>query len=334
MKFKPQVNKYSAKILSKKSKMNGGSTNMNVHKRLTQDAANRVEKTQMKREELNTELSLQHPFKPQISSYSTTNLDNKNFHERQQDFLHKKHEKQEQQINNEGNQYSFHPQINSTSGVIVEADPDRCNEKGDDKYQRLYSKDYRKQMETRENIEYELYGQYNFQPKINPLSRVMAAERSNIDILELTQNTKSTLGHSVHQEIEERQRKECTFKPKINKNYNNVQSAYVNKSEMKAKLHEKAMERRQIEEQKRMDREYEELKDCTFKPNVNEGIPQAHNQVVVVRGLSRYMELQELKQKKHQDKLEREVEVFGLGHKFSPDIEEAQLSYIPEPEYE
>lgn len=44
------------------------------------------------------------------------------------------------------------------------------------------------------------------------------------------------------------------------------------------------------------------------------------------------MELQELKQKKDHDKLQREIEVFGLGHKFSPYIEEADISYIPEPD--
>ena len=83
-----------------------------------------------------------------------------------------------------------------------------------------------------------------------------------------------------------------------------------------------------------MDKEYEELKDCTFKPNINEGIPQAHNQVVVVRGLSRYMELQELRQKKNQDKIEREIELFGLGHKFAPEIWQDSFTYIPEPEDE
>ncbi|CAI2385956.1 unnamed protein product [Moneuplotes crassus] len=330
--FQPKVNKQSEKILEKKAKMGQNMKNHSVVKRLTEDAAIRIEKEQKKREEINYEISAQYPFKPQLSTYSTPSLENKNFHERQQEFLHKKHERQEFHRNNEGRDFTFKPQINSTSAVIVEADPDRCTETREQKYGRLYKTDFQKAETTRQTIEQELYGKYDFKPQICPLSRVMAAQRESGNLLEYTQNTKSTLGHSVHQEIDSKSRKECTFKPKINRNYTNVKSAYVNKSEMKAKLQEKAMERRQKEEQKRMDREYEELRDCTFKPTINTGIPEAHNEIVVVRGLSRHMELQELKQKKDHDRLQREIEVFGLGHKFSPYIEQTDISYIPEPD--
>ena len=250
LKFQPRVNKNSEKILTKKSKMNGNNKSSNVVERLTHDTSNRIEKVQMKADELNNEISSKYPFKPQTSTYSTMSIDNKNFYERQQDFLHKKHEKQEQHRNDEGKQYSFKPKINTTSGVIIEADPERCQETQDEKYHRLYNHHFTKAEETRQNIEEELYGKYTYQPAINPLSRVMAAERMQGDFLELTQNTKSTLTHSVHHELEHKQKKEWTFKPKINKNYQGVHSAYTNKEELKAKLQEKAFERRQKEEQK------------------------------------------------------------------------------------
>lgn len=45
----------------------------------------------------------------------------------------------------------------------------------------------------------------------------------------------------------------------------------------------------------RREREYEELKDCTFKPQVLNTIPStAKDEVVVVRGLGRHLEVREL----------------------------------------
>jgi hypothetical protein len=40
--------------------------------------------------------------------------------------------------------------------------------------------------------------------------------------------------------------------------------------------------------------------------------------VIVVRGLSRHLELQELKKKQDEEKMMREAEIFGVGHKFAP----------------
>lgn len=60
------------------------------------------------------------------------------------------------------------------------------------------------------------------------------------------------------------------------------------------------------------------MKDCTFKPKVCENeTSTSKDDVVVVRGLGRHLELQELKKKKDEDKMLREAEVFGLHHKFS-----------------
>jgi hypothetical protein len=42
---------------------------------------------------------------------------------------------------------------------------------------------------------------------------------------------------------------------------------------------------------------------------------------VVVRGLSRHLELQELKKKNLEELKIREAEVFGVGHKFAPEVE-------------
>jgi hypothetical protein len=338
LKFQPKVNKLSEKLVSQKTqRMYGSNKNLDFVDRMTKDASDRVEKNNKKNDDFNHEMSAMYPFKPQLSTFSNNShnktmyiLDDKNFYERQQEFLHKQHEKREAQRNEEGQQFSFKPQINSTSGIIVEADPERAGERDQDRYHRLYSKDFHKAEAAKEAIEQELYGQYTYKPVINQLSKLMAADRTHMDLLETTHN-KSTLSSNMHNEMNLQKVKDYTFKPKINNNYKEIPATLSNKDEMKAMLHEKARVRRMKQEQAINNKEYDEIKDCTFKPTVNQGIPKASSQVVVVRGLGRYMELQELAQKKTQDQLEREAQVFGLGHKFAPNLNASDIYTIPEP---
>ena len=42
-----------------------------------------------------------------------------------------------------------------------------------------------------------------------------------------------------------------------------------------------------------------------------------NDEVVVVRGLGRHLELQELKKKQAEEKRLRQAEVFGINHKFA-----------------
>jgi hypothetical protein len=49
-------------------------------------------------------------------------------------------------------------------------------------------------------------------------------------------------------------------------------------------------------------------------------------QVVVVRGLGRHLELKELQKKKEEEKKLREAEVFGLYHKFSINANELDIT--------
>jgi hypothetical protein len=76
LKFRPFVNKYSEKILNKKSKMHGSTKNLNVIERLTKDASERIEKLYKKKEEIQNEVNAQYTFHPQLSNYSTGSLQN------------------------------------------------------------------------------------------------------------------------------------------------------------------------------------------------------------------------------------------------------------------
>ena len=336
LKFKPKVNKVSEKLVNKRIQKKYGSTkNINVVERLTRDASDRIEKKN--KDDFDHEISEMHPFQPKLSTFSNMshnktmyNLDNKNFYERQQEFLQKQHERREAKRNEEGKQFSFKPKINTTSDIIVEADPQRAEEWENDKFNRLYAKDFHKVEAKKEAIKEELYGKFTYKPHINQLSKLMAADRTYSDLVDVSQN-KSTLTHDIHHELNMQKVKECTFKPKINKNYKGVTATYANKEDMKAMLKEKARQRRMKYDQEVNNKQYEEIKDCTFKPNINSGVPKTSNEIVVVRGLGRYMELQELASKKTKDQLEREAQVFGLGHKFAPNVDMSDIYTIPEP---
>lgn len=184
--------------------------------------------------------------------------------------------------------------------------------------------------EARGAIEQELYSQYTYKPKINELSKLMAAHRSPNQLYEVSRD-KSTLSQTVHHELNEKKIKDYTYKPKINSNYPEIKSEYSNKDELKAKLQEKARQRRLKTDQERNNREYEELKYWTFKPTINEDYQRANNEVVVVRGLARHMELSEMALKKMQDQVEREIQVFGLGHKFAPNVNYSEIHSIEDP---
>lgn len=103
----------------------------------------------------------------------------------------------------------------------------------------------------------------------------------------------------------------------------------VNQNRIRAKLKEKhqriAMERRQ--------REMKELDECTFHPKTNPCVQDNKQEVVIVKGLGRHLELQELKKKQTEEKRLREAEVFGINHKFAVnaadyDINNPQRHYL------
>ena len=51
-----------------------------------------------------------------------------------------------------------------------------------------------------------------------------------------------------------------------------------------------------------------------------------NEEVVVVKGLGRHLELQELKKKKDEEKRLREAEVFGINHKFAVNADQYDIN--------
>jgi hypothetical protein len=70
------------------------------------------------------------------------------------------------------------------------------------------------------------------------------------------------------------------------------------------------LEREERRKSELVAREIEELRECTFQPNVKEYNPINKTEPVIIRGLSRHLELKNLHAKQKEETLKREKEVF------------------------
>ena len=217
-------------------------------------------------------------------------------------------------------QYSFKPAINLTSEIICESDPQRQQA---DQVQRLYQQDMQKKEVYREIKENEIYGSYTFQPKINKVSKTLASDYRTELIQENMSNpaAKEKFRQKQDKYIREKQ-SEYTFQPNLetkkNRAYENVPSTLGGEGEQFSQnLKKRLKEKQQKIAAERRQREMEELDECTFKPRTNPEIMDNGSEVVVVRGLGRHLELQELKKKQEEERKLRELEVFGVNHKFA-----------------
>jgi hypothetical protein len=103
------------------------------------------------------------------------------FLERQKIYEELKKEKQEAILStNKVNDYTFKPKINLTSDILMRADADRASENQNEKYERLCNKNYEKIQKKKEQLQQSLYAQYDYKPKINEVSRIIASsDRKN-----------------------------------------------------------------------------------------------------------------------------------------------------------
>jgi hypothetical protein len=142
------------------------------------------------------------------------------FLERQKIYDEIKRERLERKLSKsiDDTRYTFKPEINLTSDILIKADTGRANENHDERIERLYRTNYEKIQSRKEQLESFYYGQYDFKPKINEISRIVGKEPSIEDLAKRNKSRGKT--RVVHDETEG-----CTFKPSINQN-NNIQSAY------------------------------------------------------------------------------------------------------------
>ena len=63
-------------------------------------------------------------------------------------------------------------------------------------------------------------------------------------------------------------------------------------------------------------KEFEELKDCAFKPNINKRPLTSPQKEVPVKGMDKFLQMKEKKKKMEQEQKEREEKLFAIEKKY------------------
>ncbi len=221
---------------------------------------------------VNEQINKDYSFQPHISKSSNFmsaqsdmfNGNMKDFYDRQEAFIKRQYEKKEEARKKwaDEERFSFKPEINATSEVIVESDPNRGAENEVDKIERLYKRDHKRQEVMRELIEKEVYAQYTYKPEINKVSKSIARNATTIE--ELSYNPKGRQKKEyIQEQLLTQEFSECTFRPQTTKNrkYEKVPSNYTmsdcsTHEEYSRKLKEKLKEKQERIAQERREREY------------------------------------------------------------------------------
>ncbi|KAM3146327.1 hypothetical protein pb186bvf_001672 [Paramecium bursaria] len=226
------------------------------------------------------------------------------------DFMREKKEKLMQQFYDD---YTFKPTINKQSAMIIESNEDRLNEDPNQKYERLGQKDYEKNKMLKEQIQEAYYNQYTYKPQINQISSIIARKRS-LDNLAYNPDRKEKL--RILKE-EQEQKQSHSFYPQTSKTsqYQHIKSKYQKDNlKQNLQLEQELKERKVVDLKKQL--QYEELKDCTFKPMVKEYQKDDEPTEKLVKGLDKFLQNKENIKKKQEAQQQREKEVFNYELKY------------------
>ncbi|CAG9333463.1 unnamed protein product [Blepharisma stoltei] len=260
-------------------------------------------------DEYRKEESEKYTFSPKISA-RTNGKGFEEFLERQEEFKLKIKEKTQQNITKwQSDEYTFAPTINPSSRQMAQ----NIDKSYDDKLDRIGKDEHERRENKKAMIQQEYYSKFTYEPEINQLSKALgrAVSLEELAYDEEGKIKKRLLAGALTAEKEQA----CTFKPEINKNkYTGIRSKYTDPENVLDNIHEELNKKNEKIEAHRSIKDSEELKDCTFKPQINTPKPQTAKPIVV-SGLDRFLELKELKKRYDEEKKEREEKVFGLKNK-------------------
>ena len=301
--FKPIINAYSSQLIMMKKSRDQTSTT---------SRSDSVEK-KLKLAE-NYSIDEQCTFIPKISSYSS-NINTKDFLERQKTLQENIKMKREQMIERLQSNYTFKPNIDKTSQYITDSNKERNK---DNLAERL-NKDGQKKMELQAHLSREHYSKYTFEPRINPISKKLGRS-SSLNEMAFANTSKESKKRVAEEKAAEQERK-CSFTPKINnsENFKYINSHYKQGEQISQVISEQMSLKQQRHEDLKKVHEYESMKECTFAPQ-NIGKKANLDAKVKVKGIERFLELREIAKRKEEEQKEREEKVFILNPSYNPDI--------------
>ena len=242
--------------------------------------------------------------------YNDCNENVKDFLERQRMYEELKKEKLEKnKINNKVN-YTFKPEINSNSDLLVKCNPDRCTETSNDKYSRLYQ-DAQRIKQKKEKLENEINSKYDFAPRINELSKYIGKKQSIEELNYVPQK---------ENQMNKKEEEEFDFKPQMynNNKYKNIQSNYKNDNNMLERINEEMQNKNNKIKMMQKMKENKDIEQCNFTPEINEKVPDFdNNKPMYMKGMAKYLEQMEKARQAKRDKEQREKEVFITGEGWS-----------------
>eukprot|EP01006_Ploeotia_vitrea_P017088 TRINITY_DN48127_c0_g1_i1.p1 TRINITY_DN48127_c0_g1~~TRINITY_DN48127_c0_g1_i1.p1 ORF type:complete len:752 (+),score=95.83 TRINITY_DN48127_c0_g1_i1:286-2256(+) len=248
-------------------------------------------------------------FKPRLSKNSKKICDQNqlfktaNFTERQMMYARRSKSKLDSTPGSQDG--GFRPSLTPATQML--AAHARSEETLKDKIDRLAHHDKKRTQQLRHSIEEEYYGQFSYHPQISAVSRMLAKPTEN-----LSKAAPNKVKEEIIQQMEEEFQKECTFKPQTSRIHGNKQ-ADSNLSVCSSSICATSIEYHQEKEERlnkaRREKQYEQLKKCTFHPEVARYKPKAPK-TVRVAGLDKYLQKCQQAKQMELDKKKREQEVF------------------------
>ncbi|CAD8134977.1 unnamed protein product [Paramecium octaurelia] len=305
--YQPKISQRSALIAEQKQ------TSKSVVERLMEDAAMKLQKKMNQKNEIQEKDEC--TFNPQINPTTKPVQQINQIYQTQYlmaDFMREKKEKLIQEFI-KNSDVTFKPQINKTSELMMESNEERLQENMSDKINRLGVRDYEKNQILKEQIQQAYYQQYTFKPQINHISSIIAQKRS-LDDLAYNPERQEKLNR-LKEEQESKQSFSYYPQTKKSQQYQHVKSKYDKKLIRQNMEIEKELKERKIQDLKRQ-MQYEELKECTFKPITKQFQKDEEPLSQKVKGVDGFFQNKENLKKKAYQQQEREKELFHYELKY------------------
>mmetsp|Transcript_6066 Transcript_6066/g.21413 ORF Transcript_6066/g.21413 Transcript_6066/m.21413 type:complete len:399 (-) Transcript_6066:368-1564(-) len=325
--FKPIINEKSQKIAKDRA-----GEGKNVAERLHEQSEISLYRKLTKVAMIESERAKDESFQPRINPNSDKILEQsekfagKDFFDRQNEYQFKKLKLSSENLN----EFSFAPDIRSAEALLP---PERRSESYLDRLERLAYRDKDQIQTVRDSIKEQYYSQFSFKPQLNEVSKQLGQAHSIQELYEDTER-KEKMQRLIRAKEEELEQ-ECTFRPQTYRppkgleNESSQQSlnclqpqVSYEKSRYSIDVRDtetliermKEKQRSKIEQaaQERRRKEYEELKECTFTPQILRQTPRPSSAPVLVRGLGRHLELRELAQRQVKRRRRKSLCVWGV----------------------
>ena len=309
---KPKINSNSKKIVEQQKNVGGYPPYEDIYEKLYRENINKDTKN------LATRDLKECTFTPKVNpisnllvsnnniNYNMNNEENmKDFLERQKMYEDLRKKKLEKNKENNNYEYTFKPEINSNSDLLVKCNPERFNENQLDKYSRLYQDAQRIKIK-KEKLENELNNKYDFTPKINELSKYIG-RKPDFDELNLIKEKLPK---------DEKKEEEYDFTPELyqNSKYKNIKSNYKNDQGILSRINEEVQNKKEKIETLQKMKENDDISKFNFTPEINKDMPDfENNKPMYMKGMARYLNQMEKARQAKRDKEQREKEVFITG---------------------